>query len=647
METTTSPEPSTQLLKQKYDLHKAPEVIDAAKRTKARTGERVPQNPTDLIHNYLGRFREITDREDPDERELGLNAVKRLLHEKFVIKYEEIPESYWQNQLRIIRERGQGANLELMDWEEQKRQNAEAIISDQTSSLDNWVDYLSSSDAPYSDALKYWALRNVLSMGEYDKDKKVFQTRSKGTTKPFPSLNREALAYVIDAVDKKYAAEGGEREDQDTDPEFEKLLQGEVFSKMYGYAVEHITPVDEEVLKNATGEWVRYDQGSDHKPLVESLQGYGTGWCTAGESTAKIQLRDGDFYVYYSYDPDGKPVVPRVAIRMEEGRIAEVRGVAAEQNLDQYVAPVVEAKLEEFPDGKSYQKKVEDMKHLTEIDKKMKSGIKLEAADIVFLYEVEHSIQGFGYQSDPRIKELQQQRNLDEDMPIALGIDRSQIAFDTEDINSDTRAYVGPIQPDVLKKLKEHDVEYVYVSFPEGRVQMQQLEVGGKTKGLIWADLRKAGVDLTTHAKDMIANPDFVPLPQPEVIDTIRLKIKDLGFTEKPSTNQLYGRAREFGLGLCPPDVGLYYKLQNQAHDEGVSFVAMKEIRDSNRTPNVFAIEDDGGVVVLYGTSAKGRERWNTDSSFIFQYTSSDDQNSLEDRKLNVIRSLLQKVRKA
>ena len=179
-----NPEASSQLLKQKYDLHKAPEVTAAARRTEARTGDRVPQNPLDRIQNYLNRFREITDREDPQQRERGMEAIKRLLHGKYIIKPDEIPESYWENQRRIIRERGQEADLEHVDWEELKRQNTEAIVADQTSSMDKWIDYLSSPDAPYPDALKYWTLRSVLSMGEYDKEKKQYPQRSKGTTKP-------------------------------------------------------------------------------------------------------------------------------------------------------------------------------------------------------------------------------------------------------------------------------------------------------------------------------------------------------------------------------------------------------------------------------------------------------------------------------
>ncbi|HLW02716.1 MAG TPA: hypothetical protein VKT82_28940 [Ktedonobacterales bacterium] len=159
-----------------------------------------------------------------------------------------------------------------------KRQNTEAIIADQRASLDTWVDYLSSSDAPYPDALKYWILRNVFSLGSYDKGKSVFQQRSKGTTKPFPDLNREALAYVVDAVDKKYRRQPIDlsslaMEEQDR---FKILLQGENFAKLYAWAIEKVIPAKNESLATIQGSWVKYNQGTDHMPLVTSLQGHGT-----------------------------------------------------------------------------------------------------------------------------------------------------------------------------------------------------------------------------------------------------------------------------------------------------------------------------------------------------------------------------------
>jgi len=617
----------TQLLKQKYDLHKAPEVDSTARRSEARTGNRVPQNPLDRIQNYLNRFHEITDREDPQQRKRGIEAVKRLLHGKYIVKPDKIPESYWENQRRIIRERGQEADLQYVDWEEVKRQNTEAIIADQIASMDKWIDYLSSTDAPYPDALIYWTLRSVLGLGEYDKEKKQYPQRSKGTTKPFPDLNREALAYVIDAVDKKYTAKGANRANEDTDPEFEKLLQGENFAKLYAFAIEKVTPADEQGLVNTSGHWVKYDRGSDHMPLVASLQGYGTGWCTAGESTARTQLQNGDFYVYYSNDSDEKPVVPRVAIRMEASSIAEVRGIAPEQNLDPYIVPIVEQKLEEFPDGKTYQKKVADMKRLTEIDHKMQAGTSLDVSELVFLYEIDSKIQGFGYSIDPRIEELRNRRNLELDMPVVFGCEPSQIVHKLRELRPDT-IYIGPLVPGIFDRLQIHNIVHVYTSFPEGKIIRQQVEIGGKTKEQLLKEMFQAGVHIGFYAEEMIKSSDFTTLPVAQTLEIVRLTITDLGLTYYSTTDQVYKKAQELGLDLCPPEVGPHFLLQYMDLPMGEWFyLGMKQITDSNGCPNVFLLERNVDGLCLYDRYAKSDNEWNPNCEFAFSLRKSETQN--------------------
>lgn len=623
---------ANKLLKRKYNLHKATEVDAAARRHQARTGERVPQNPLARIQNYLNRFHEITDREDPEQRKHGMDAIKRLLHRKYVIKPDEIPESYWENQRRIIRERGQGADLEDADyWRELKDQITNAIIADQISSLDKWIDYLSSPDAPYSDGFKYWTLRSVLNMSEYDKEKKVYPQRSKGTTKPFPDLNREALAYVLDAVDKKCRGQHIDLSSLETQEaeQFERLLEGENFGKLYAWAIEKVTPADEQGLINTQGQWVKYKQGEDHMPLVSSLQGHGTGWCTAGESTAQAQLQGGDFYVYYSNDRDGKPTVPRVAIRMEGSSIAEVRGIAPEQNLDPYVVPIVEQKLEEFPDGSTYQKKVADMKQLTEIDHKVQAGEPLNATDLSFLYEVDSPIQGFGYSRDPRIEELRSQRNPEEDMPVVFGCEPSQIAHDASEIRPDTRVYVGLLVPGIFDRLQEHNIEHVYTSFPEGKIRRQQVEIGGKTKEQIQQELKQAGVNVTLSARDMMRSPDFKTLPTAQMLDTVRLKVKDLGFSNSATTDQLYRKAQELGLELCPPELGPRYILQykDQSIREEWLWIGMEQITDSDGSPDVFLLGRLEDGLWLDDIWARPVDEWLPNCEFVFGLRKSESQN--------------------
>lgn len=619
---------SNQLLKKTFDLHKASEVENAAKRTRMRTGEKVPQDPLSRIQNYLDRLSNIVNPPELeghpnfDRRERNLEMLKHGLYEKFVIKTDEITDNYWENQKRIIRERGQGADLEQVDWQELKRQNTEAIIADQKSSLDKWINYLSSPDAPYSDALKYFTVRKVLYMSEYDKEKKMYPQRSKGTTKPFPDLNREALAYVLDTIEKKYK---GQQSDQTPNsPEFEKLLQGESFAKLYAWAIEKVTPASEEQLSANKGEWVKYKQGSDHMPLVRSLQGHGTGWCTAGESTAETQLKGGDFYAYYSFDTDGKPTIPRAAIRMSGNSIGEVRGIAKEQNLDPYIGGVVEEKLKEFPDAQLYKKKVSDMRFLTEIENKTRLGQDLTPQDLVFLYEVNAPIDGFGYEKDSRIAELRSQRNPQEDILVVFECEESQIARKANEINGSTKAYVGPLTPGIFDVIQKYNVEHAYTSFPEGKIRIESLEIGGKSERELEQELQQANIHISEYAKDMLHSKDFTTLPNPKMLDTVRLKVADL-LPRNPTTDQIYAKAKELGLELVPAEAGVHYRLKYADQPIGESFyIAMKQIADRLGYPSVFTLDRGGGGLWLDLSFAFPGNGWGPEGEFLFALSKSE-----------------------
>jgi hypothetical protein len=426
-------------LKTKFtDLHTSPEVKSAAERTEKRTGKKVGTKPADLIENYLERFREILDREDSAERDRGIKAIKRKMHELHVIKPDEVPKSYFEHQKKIVREQGYG-DIEITN--ETRNQLTEVIITDQSSTMDKWINYLTSSDANvYPDWLKYWAFRSMLKLSSYDKKKKAFGKRKKDTVAPFPDLNQEALSYVVDIIEKKVNkipiyAHGG----YDEQTEYMKAIEGANFGKLYAYAIENVTPTEENELEKTAGEWVCYKQESDHMPLVKSLQGHGTGWCTAGESTAEAQLKTGDFHVYYTYDKNGEPIIPRVAIRMEGSQIAEVRGVAPDQNLDPYIGDVAEKKLQEFPDGPKYKKKAHDMKLLTEIDKKYKADKELSKEELTFLYEIDGKIEGFGYEDDPRVEEIKKDRNKKRDYSNIYNIEERYIIDNNRNLDENTK----------------------------------------------------------------------------------------------------------------------------------------------------------------------------------------------------------------
>jgi hypothetical protein len=401
--------------------------------------------------------------------------------------------------------------------------------------------------------------------------------------------------------------------------EFEKLIQGENFAKLYAWAIDKVTPATQEELAATGGKWVKYDQNSDHMPLVRSLEGHGTGWCTAGESTAEAQLEGGDFYVYYSLDQSGKPAVPRIAIRMQQNSIAEIRGISPNQNLDAGVTQIVEDKLKEFPDGELYKKRVADMKLLTDIESRVKDGDSLTAQELRFLYEIDSSIEGFGYQKDPRIKELRDARDSNQDMLVIFDCEPSEIAHSAKQINEHTKAYVGTLEPGIFDRIRKYGIEHIFTKFPEGKIRIQDLEIGGKDFNQLERELSANGMNVSQWAESMIRSRDFTTLSESQNLSTVRLKVSDLGFTGYPKTDQIYAKAKELGLELCPAEAGphLRLKYKDQPMNEWL-YMGMKPITDSNGFPVVFelACYDDG--FWLYYRWADPDRTWDPGSEFVF-----------------------------
>lgn len=378
-------------------------------------GETIPNEPADKISAYLGF---LANRKYVNDGILtgDQGSIDRQI-DAHVIKAEDVPEGYFELQRCIAREQGHG---DVHITPEMRRQMTEAVQADQRVGLGKWVEYLGGDDGGYPDWFKYYTWASVTKLGAYDKEKSEFQKRSRGTTAPYPELNREALAYVFDVLNKSRVQ--GERVNgraHDGDPQ--KLLRSGNFGKLYAHAVHEVTPDSLELRNEIRGSWTKFNQTDDPRTarrLSGSLQGHGTGWCTAGESIAHMQLRGGDFYVYYTRDEDGKDTVPRVAIRMEQGEVAEVRGVNTAQELEPEMADITAEQLKDLPGGEEYIRKAQDMKRLTAIEKRITANpdADLTPEELRFLYELDHEIQGFGYEDDPRIGEIRTLRG-DRDKP--------------------------------------------------------------------------------------------------------------------------------------------------------------------------------------------------------------------------------------
>ena len=376
--------------------------------------------PEEKIRKYISRLEHAHELSKKSEH--SLKTLKKFYYDKYLIK--ELPESYVNLQKKIARKEGYG-DISVSD--ETKENLLNQVREDQKSILDLWIDYFMSEDAMYPTWFKVYAFKGMLGLGAFNKEKQEFGKRTDKTTSPFIDLNMEVLSKVYDIL------KGEIGENNLTDEEREILSKGKSFKKLYTY---YLINQDSKIINNdeTEGIWIKYDMGSDYMPLWESLQGKNTGWCTAGKETAKTQLENGDFYIYYTKNENGEYKNPRIAIRMDgTNKIGEVRGTSKNQNLESNMEPILDKKLEEFPDKDKYKKKVHDMKLLTLIEEKHKNNQELSLYDLKFLYEVDSEIKGFGYKKDPRIEEIISKRDKRKDFAFAYGVNEDEIAFSKEE----------------------------------------------------------------------------------------------------------------------------------------------------------------------------------------------------------------------
>ena len=383
------------------------------------------------IEKYMQRLEDVTKKACEHDK---INLIKKYYYKKYVIKEQNVPESYFKKQEKIALDRGYG---HVKYDEKTKKQEIEHIINEQKKSLDMWLDYLFSKDTDmYPTWFKYYVFQGMLKLGYLDKEKNSYTKRTESTVKPFIELNREALSIIYSELIKVLNKENI------VDKKLNELINNGSFSKLYSYAVLKLDSVKDDGFKSNDGIWKKYNKESNPEILFNDINGKGTGWCTAGGiETARAHINGGDFHVYYTKDREGNYTKPRIAIRMEGNQIAEIRGISENQNIETNMEKVVDKKLEEFPDRDKYKKKVKDMEMLTYIYTKHENEGELTKTDLRFLYEIDDKITGFGYARDPRIEELLQERNVRKDLTLVLDCKEKNISLTEEEALSGNIIY--------------------------------------------------------------------------------------------------------------------------------------------------------------------------------------------------------------
>jgi len=588
---------------------------------------------------------------------------------------------------------GEVQELELNDGEILNKYR-EAILEKekiQRKSLESWFNYLKVGE-DYPIWFKYYVVRSLKHLGQFSRDEKNYAHRTSDTIAPFPEMNAAALAFVYKALtheftkenfnpeigeifltpeeeaevkskikdesklgfalkgrlrnkrgevrkeltqnfedeqDKKFAdgqSLDGERR-EDLTRELSEKLKTKDFAKLYAFAqIECAGNLDRESLQ---GEWVKYPKGSDYTVLEKALQGKGTGWCTA-EGSAKGQLENGDFYVFYTKNKAGIFTEPRIAILMVGDSLDQVRGVDPKQELEPDLVETARKKYQDLPGAEKYEKADRDMKKMTDIYRKCfsinkETGEKtylnstLTKDDLIFLYEVNSSIEGFGYEKDPRIAEIRSKRNQQEDLPILFDCRQDQIAFKPSDLKADSLAYIGVWNPTILKSITPK-IKHIFESFPDKKVFLKEItpdpEITSADTAI--AKLEKEGHTIPDYPKDMLTKVNWQEKLKPSY-EVVSFSVADLfGDKNSHTFSDIKVKAQELGLDLIPQALAPSIRLNYPKDGEWTAMALKESIRDRDGDLGIFHCDGDGSGSWLSDDYGHGGSRWGRYVRFFF-----------------------------
>ena len=205
-----------------------------------------------------------------------------------------------------------------------------------------------------------------------------------------------------------------------------------------------------------------------------------------------------------------------------------------------------------------------------------------------------------------------------------IQLEPNDIVYNQSEINANTKAYIGPLFKDIFKIYP--NLEHIYTSFPEGKIRkFNKIEIGGKTKADYENELKVKNIYVDDWAKQLLDSSDFEKslvdengkIKDKKKLDLVRLTVGDLGFSNGATTDDIYEKAEEFGLELCPPEVGP--ELRRSYSGTDWMLIGMKQIFGRGGDPSVFLLHCYGDQLELRAPGAEPSSRWDAGGGFVFR----------------------------
>ncbi|MDY0395538.1 helicase [Virgibacillus halophilus] len=158
------------------------------------------------------------------------------------------------------------------------------------------------------------------------------------------------------------------------------------------------------------------------------------------------------------------------------------------------------------------------------------------------------------------------------------------------------------------------------------------IAVGGLTKSQLLQKLQQHSILMNKYGERLFDDEHFVVSDTVYSVKAVALKVRDLGFSEGATIPQLFKKASQVGLKLCPLELGPHLRLEYVDQPEGhlgkpswrhrapygSLTIASKILSDDVHFPKGFYLRRIDGVLWLRGYIADHLHVLQPDDHFVF-----------------------------
>ena len=146
-----------------------------------------------------------------------------------------------------------------------------------------------------------------------------------------------------------------------------------------------------------------------------------------------------------------------------------------------------------------------------------------------------------------------------------------------------------------------------------------KLGTGLRTADEFRGALKSHRFQIGDRGNDILGRPTFTMATKETEVDLVVVSVAELGFNYGASRGNIYQRAQELGLELCPAEVGPQLRLQYKDQPCGEwLIIGMQPLTGSDGILCVFCVRHQDDGISLYGYGGHATSVWDSDSRWVF-----------------------------